>query len=151
AHPFRAVVDGQDYYYIFPNFRVKADLKSLKDLGAYEAFTPFVRNSPGDKAAFRLDHDASGTLRYAWKPGIAPLDDDQQKKLLSSGMMRPEEALLRLHDIETGASVAASSSSVFWNDYLKRWVMLAEQSGRVWYAEADTPVGPWLYARTIVS
>ena len=40
----------------------------------------------------------------------------------------------------------------------QRWVMIAVESygstsllGEVWYAEADTPLGPWVYARKIVT
>ena len=39
AHPFRARVDGVEYYYLYPNWRVKADLKSLSELQNYEALT----------------------------------------------------------------------------------------------------------------
>ena len=39
AHPFRARVDDVEYYYLYPNWRVKADLKSLFDLKNYEALT----------------------------------------------------------------------------------------------------------------
>jgi hypothetical protein len=30
SHPFRARVDGVEYFYLYPNWRVKADLKSLR-------------------------------------------------------------------------------------------------------------------------
>ncbi len=52
----------------------------------------------------------------------------------------------------------AHGGSVYWNDYRGRWVMIAVESfgspsflGEVWYAEADTPLGPWVYARKIVT
>jgi hypothetical protein len=46
---------------------------------------------------------------------------------------------------------------VRWNDYRKRWIMIVEESfgtsnlGEVWYAEADTPLGPWVYAKKVVT
>ena len=52
----------------------------------------------------------------------------------------------------------AHGGSVYWNAYRGRWVMIAVESfgstsflGEVWYAEADTPLGPWVYARKIVT
>ena len=48
--------------------------------------------------------------------------------------------------------------TVSWNEYRKRWVMIAvelfgESSvlGEVWFAEADAPTGPWVYARKVVT
>jgi hypothetical protein len=44
------------------------------------------------------------------------------------------------------------AGSVSWNPHRRRWVLIAVEQGgtsflgEVWYAEADTPVGPWLYA-----
>ncbi|MCI0537272.1 MAG: DUF4185 domain-containing protein [Verrucomicrobiales bacterium] len=73
-------------------------------------------------------------------------------------MMKPEEAWIQLTDIETGAAIRPHASSIQWNDYRKRWVMIVEQAGgssseigEIWYAEADTPIGPWVYARKIVT
>ena len=52
----------------------------------------------------------------------------------------------------------AHGGSVYWNAYRGRWVMIAVESfgstsflGEVWYAEADTPLGPWVYARKVVT
>lgn len=39
AHPFRAKSGGVDYLYLFPEFRVRAELAALRDLTQYEAFT----------------------------------------------------------------------------------------------------------------
>jgi len=65
---------------------------------------------------------------------------------------------LNLRDVETGRTVIAHGGSVYWNHYRKRWVMIAVESygtssmlGEIWFAEADAPLGPWTYARKIVS
>jgi hypothetical protein len=64
---------------------------------------------------------------------------------------------LHLRDVETGKAVTAHGGSVSWNDYRKRWVMIAVEIlgssvlGEVWFAEADTPLGPWVYARKVVT
>jgi hypothetical protein len=57
-----------------------------------------------------------------------------------------------MHDVETGRAVQADRGSVCWNQYRRRWVTIAGGlPGEVWFAEADTPLGPWVYARRIVS
>jgi hypothetical protein len=62
-----------------------------------------------------------------------------------------------LQDADTGKAVQAHAGSVYWNEYRHRWVLIAVQTygtsflGEVWYAEADTPLGPWVYARKIVT
>ncbi|MDA2929133.1 hypothetical protein MYX84_04145 [Acidobacteria bacterium AH-259-O06] len=152
AHPFRATVKGQDYYYIFPNFRVKADLKHLKDLSLYEAFTPLKSGVRYDRAAPQLGRAPDGRLRYAWKSGTDPVHRRQQRELIAEGQMKAGEEWLRLYDIERGVPIRAGPGSVSWNEFRTRWIMIAGgKPGEVWYAEADTPVGPWVYAQKIVS
>ncbi len=59
----------------------------------------------------------------------------------------------RLVDRLTGRRVTAHGGSVYWNAYRRRWVMIfveaggkASYLGEVWYAEAESPAGPWGYA-----
>ncbi len=46
---------------------------------------------------------------------------------------------------------------MYWNDYRRRWITIrcevfgTSMLGETWYAEADTPLGPWVYARKIVT
>jgi hypothetical protein len=54
-------------------------------------------------------------------------------------------------DMETGQSMDAAAK-VSWNEYRHRWIgILQKNPGEVWYAEADTPVGPWVYATRVAS
>src|SRR5262249_27819005 len=54
-------------------------------------------------------------------------------------------------------SILAHGGSVYWNKYRGRWVMITVEFGgtsalgEVWYAEGDTPLGPWVYARKVVT
>jgi hypothetical protein len=66
--------------------------------------------------------------------------------------------VIALRDVETGRTVLGHGGSVYWNEHRKRWVMIAveifgESSvlGEVWFAEADAPTGPWVYARKVVT
>jgi len=71
--------------------------------------------------------------------------------------MKAEESPFRLHDVETGKPILLSNCSCFWNDYRKRYVMIASQVlgatmlGEVWYSESDRPEGPWTAARKIIT
>lgn len=54
-------------------------------------------------------------------------------------------------DMETGQPVDAVVD-VYWNEYRKRWIGIMQKNpGEVWYAEADTPTGPWVYATRVAS
>jgi hypothetical protein len=54
--------------------------------------------------------------------------------------------------------IKASSGSIAWNEYRKRWVTIFMQVfgtpsafGEIWYAEADSPYGPWGPAAKVLS
>lgn len=57
---------------------------------------------------------------------------------------------LPLTDVATGKPSGASASCIVWNDFRKRWLLLAERFGDVFYSEADQPEGPWNKAVLIV-
>src|SRR5207248_577055 len=111
----------------------------------YEGFSCLQPGSRLEKP--RLDRDGAGRLRYTWKKGTPPLDHDRQARLIKSGELKPEEALLQLQDAHSGKAVHAHAGSVYWNSYRNRWIMITVESGgtsflgEVWYAEADTPLG----------
>jgi hypothetical protein len=144
--------DGENYYVYFadpyPLIRVRADPAALADLSRYEAYTCL-------KEGTRV---ADGQVeRYGWKKNTPPVGPKEQAELIRKGRLKESDALLHLRDIETGKPVQAHGGSVYWNDWRRRWVMIAVQSfgtsglGEVWYAEADTPLGPWVYARKVAT
>jgi hypothetical protein len=158
GHPFRHAVDGVEYVYFadpYPLVRVRADPEHLRDLTRYEAFTCLEEGMRLEQN--RLDRAGDGSLRYGWKKNTPPLGPKEQARLIEAGKLKPGEALLHLQDVESGKRVLAHGGSVYWNQYRGRWVMIAVESGgtsflgEVWYAEADTPLGPWVYARKVVT
>ena len=159
GHPFLYQDQGVEYIYYatpYPLVRVPADAEHLKKVGSCEAYTCL---QPGTRLSQqKFDHGADGVLRYGWKTNTQLLRQDQQTKLIVSRRIKPEEALLNLRDIDSGKVVVAHGGSVYWNAHRQRWVMISVESfgstsmlGEVWYAEADTPLGPWVYARKIVT
>lgn len=162
GYPFRVrEKDGSEYIYYttpYPVLRVKADVKSYLDLSAYEAFTCL---KPGTqyvgKEKVQLDRDGSGKLVWAWKKNTQPLRPQEQDELIGAGKMTREESPLRLTDVESTKPVSLNNCSCFWNDYRKKYIMIASETmgatglGEVWYSEADRPEGPWVRARKIIT
>ena len=160
GHTFRRTdPDGTEYVYFttpFPLTRARADPATLADVRRYEGFSPLKSGTRLE--ARQLDRGPDGRLVYAWKVDTPPLSQQDQDKFLKAGAMKPEEALIALRDAGTGRTVLGHGGSVYWNDFRKRWIMIAveifgESSvlGEVWYAEADAPTGPWVYARKVVT
>ena len=71
--------------------------------------------------------------------------------------MKREDHPFRLQDADGGKPILLNNSSCFWNEYRKRYVMIASEMhgatnlGEVWYSEADRPEGPWVHARKIIT
>jgi hypothetical protein len=152
AHPFRARVEGTNYYYIFPDFRVPADLASLSNLNQYEAFSCLGGDGrwQGDKS--KVARDKAGRIQYTWRKGADRLHGGRINELIKTGRVQREENWARLLDIETGASLTRGLESVAWNEFRHRWIaFFANRPGEVWFAEADTPLGPWGYGRRVVT
>ena len=162
GHPFRVKRDdGTEYFYFlepYPAVRTKADWKSLTDLSTYEAYTPLKAGTRfGDKNSAQLDRDASGKLVWAWKKNTEPLKPQQMKELIDAGKMKREESPHRLQNADGGKPVILHGGSVNWNEYRKKYVMIAQEVmgdsmlGEIWYAESARPEGPWVHARKIVT
>lgn len=151
--------DGAEYLYFanpLPAVRVKADIDAYVDPQRYERLTCLQQGTSLDNE--RLDRDGRGRLRYTWKretPLVLPQD---QARMLQQQAIEPREAIHLLHDPETGRAVVPHRGSVAWNEYRQRWIAIFSELGgetsvlgELWYAEADSPAGPWRYARKIVT
>ncbi|WP_152049439.1 hypothetical protein [Tautonia marina] len=136
----------------YPLVRVEARPEAMTDASRYEAFTCLEERNPP-----RVERDEQGRPVYRWRAGAAVLGPKEQAELIEAGRMAEGEGLLNLRDIETGDPVFAHAGTVSPNAHRGRWVMITTQLfgrsvlGEVWYAEADSPIGPWAYARRIVT
>ena len=72
--------------------------------------------------------------------------------------LKEEKNDTHFYDVISGKKIPPHAGSVYFNAYRNKWIMIMHQKfgdssnlGEVWYAEADTPVGPWAYARKIVT
>jgi hypothetical protein len=152
GHAVPVQVEGQDYYYFATQFpltvqmRVKAQWDDVMDPNRYEALTAL---QPGTL-------ESRGPCRWIAFGDL--MGGDRSTKASVIKALAQEKEHTYLYDIETGKRLSPHGGSVYFNAYRQRWVMVVVQSsgdrsylGEVWYAEADTPVGPWAYARQIVT
>jgi hypothetical protein len=160
GHPLRFTENNQEYFYFpapFPITRVKADLKSLRDPAAYEAFTCLPPAAKYQKDKTDVDRTPDGKLVYAWKLNTGPTGQIEEKELIAAGKLKPDEARFQVRDIDTDKSVEMADGSIYWNDFRKRYIMIAVQIGgtsmlgEIWFTEADSPTGPWTLAKKIVT
>jgi hypothetical protein len=158
GHAFAEDANGQAYLYFgnpYPLVRVRATPEALADLSQFESFTCLTSGSTAAKPT--IDRDSAGTIIYAWKRNAPAPTLKDQTAWLQRGKLKSGEGLLALRDVESGKTVNAHAGTVTFNPHRNRYVMITCESGgtsflgEIWYAEADTPVGPWVYARKIVS
>jgi hypothetical protein len=158
GHPFHHEVAGEPYVYFgreYPLMRVKATADAVMDPTSYEAYTYFTVGSRAED--YKLARDDEGRLAWAWRRDTPAPSERIEKQLVADGLIMPDEAYFVLRDVDTGKHVTVHSSSVAWNAYRGRWVMIALEAfgtstlGEVWFAEAADPTGPWTVARKIVT
>ena len=168
--------DGGVAYYLFPQpyavVRVKAEMKCVADPSCYEAFTCLVpggrlpkagsRRGPGTEPSGarvppHVERTADGRLVYGWKPNTDPIAAPEELELVAAGEIKPDEARYQPRDVDTRKTVEMHSGSIHWNAFRKKWIMIAVQArgtsflGEVWFAEADSPTGPWLWATKVAT
>jgi hypothetical protein len=158
GHPFHHTDAGASYVYFggqYPLVRVAAESESIAKLAKYESYTYFKAGSTADN--FQLDRDADGNLRLTWRRNTLAPSAPREAKLIQEGLLSSDEAYFQLLDVDSKKRVRVHSSSVAWNEFRRRWVMIALESfgtsalGEVWFSEANDPTGPWNWARKVVT
>jgi len=138
GNAFRVREDGVEYFYFaapLAHTRVPATWDSLQNPDRYEALT--------------LD-PVSRT--YSWRRDGVPTTQADEERLLRTGALKSDQARYQLVDVLSGEQVHIHGGSIAWNEFRKKWVLIGVQRGgreapsalgEVWYAEADSPTGPW--------
>lgn len=146
GHPVRHREAGGEFFYFpkpFPTVRVRAEWASLIDQASYESFSAEAK--------------PDGTLAWSWRAGGNPTGQAEERALIRAGKPAPDKARWQLADADSGKPVEAHASSIAWNGYRKRWVMIATEKGgtshlgEVWYAEAEALTGPWRRSKKVIS
>ena len=180
GHAFGVTVDGRKYYYFalpFPlavRMRVEAAWDSVIDPNRYELLTTIPRRGEGILPLF----PTAGKMPAGRKAGTAsPLSSlvprpsslqwvrfgelagtDSAARTRTAEALKQEREDVRFHDAQSGKRITPHGGSVYFNPHRHKWIAIfvevgGESSylGETWYAEADTPVGPWAYARKVVT
>lgn len=161
GHMVHATMDGTDYLMcgvIFPNVRVKADLKSLADFKSYEAFTCLAPGTTYKNTQSPIERNGDGTPLWAWKKDTSALTPDQLLDFHKAGKLKESDMRFVPMDVDSGKPIRMQGGSASFNAYRHKWVEIAGQKdgsssflGEIWVTEADRPEGPWLRTKKIVT
>jgi len=163
GHTFSVDVEGRKYYYFatpFPlavRMRVRAEWDDVIDANCYEVLTALKPKKSAGQLEPRLN-PVKSNKPYRWIRFDELTGDDVSAKNSVIEALKKETKDVQLYDIETGKEISPHGGTVYFNSYRQRWISIFVQQfgqssflGEVWYAEADTPVGPWAYAKKIVT
>ena len=160
GHTFRHKENGVEYFYnafTWSNVRCSTDIKAIKQLSSYEAFTCLKEGSRFDGSAEQLERDENSCLVWSWRKNTSPISENQMNKLIKTGHMKQDEAWYHLLDVNTAKPIVSQNGSIHWNEYRQRWISIRSQIwgdsllGEIWYFEGDTPLGPWIYGQKIIT
>jgi len=154
GHALAVDVEGEQYYYFATQFplsvrmRVKAEWDHVLDPNLYEVLTAAPRpSSLVPRPTF---------LRWVRTGEMIGDDAAQMPALIKT--LKEEKKDTHLYDVTSGEKITPHGGSVYFNDYRRRWIAIFVQQfgensylGDLWYAEADTPVGPWAYTAKIAT
>jgi hypothetical protein len=163
GHAFSVDAEGRKYYYFatpFPmavRMRVRAQWDDVVDANRYEILTALEPKKPAGRRAPRLNLGEPETP-YRWVRFGQLTGGDASAKNSVIEALKGETKDVSLCNMESGKDVSPHGGTVYFNAYRQRWVAVFVQQfgensflGDLWYAEADTPVGPWAYARKIAT
>ena len=139
-----------------PNVRVRARFRDILDPAQYEALTCAKAVARGDPEP---NLGADGKSLWRWQKELPPVDSKLEAQWIKLRKLSPEQARFCPADASAPADrIALHSGSVRWNEYRKKWILLAGQIhgkasllGEVWYAEAENPTGPFSKAVKVVT
>jgi len=141
---------GADWVHYPGLLRAPATAEALVDRGTYQVFAGWR-----DREGKVLDV-VDGRVQYRWRDQLAAAPVTQAV-VKAAGLDAGQSLDDQLRDVQSGQGISAASTSVHWNAHRGRFVGIIQQkfgtsfAGEIWYAEADTPMGPWVDARKVVS
>lgn len=151
GHAFEVEVHGTPYYYFTSpspmgsRLRVRARWDEVVDANRYEVLTALGSEKVDGADARWVSFGKLLTVMDMTKPAVIEALEAEAKGV-------------RIYDVESGEAVTPHNGTVHYNAHRERWIGIFSQIyggpsalGEIWYAEADTPTGPWAYARKVVT
>lgn len=152
--------DHVNGYCLQPWERVERNLTAFTTPEKYEYFSCLEEVDPASATAeaclidgrrYMIERDANSRPVLRWRQATLPYNAPVQRQLLRDGKIKEDEIWLSLIELGSGLRLADFTGSISYNRFRERWIMIAQgHTGEIWYSEADTFAGPWLYARKIV-
>jgi hypothetical protein len=162
GHAFRVEANSRPYYYFTSpspmgsRLRVRALWEHVIDPNRYEVLTALGPSNKDDNN-IRIDTKQSKTA-CRWITFANLIASGNSTKADHIEDLEHEAKDIEVYDVESGQAILPHNGTVYFNAYRQRWIGIFVQQfgepsnlGEVWYAEADSPVGPWAYARKIVT
>lgn len=132
-----------------PQVRTPATWDGFLDPEQYEGFTPLRVGSAFDERTPDIEM-VDGRAVWGWKRGSGIFSPQQEQRLMKQGKLAAGDVRWARTDAATGELVQFHNGSIRWNEFRKKWITIAVQTfgkpsflGEVWYAEAESPEGPW--------
>jgi hypothetical protein len=170
GHAFRVTAQGRAYWYFalpFPltvRMRVEATFGAVVDPNRYEVLTALKPEDGRQRtedgvvraALSSVIRHPSSDLRWVRFGDLIGRDSTTKARVIAA--LQREKKNTHIYDVESGKAITPHGGSVYFNAHRRKWIAIWVQAGgassylgEVWYAEADTPVGPWAYARKVVT
>jgi len=151
--------DG-DFVYRQSLIRHRATRSALLEPAVYEVFTPLCHAEASPVCGTDgVERDLDGTPMYRWRAGGAPVTSDH----VEAGLLEPDEVIFgKLRGIRPksdGWRVGFDVNQGAYNEFRGRFIRMVPAvqtkpegiSLAIYYAEADTPMGPWVHARRVLT
>lgn len=149
SHPFAVRHADARYAYYENRLRIVAKSEAFMDPTRYERFTPYAAGASEPQL------NAAGKPDYAWRANGLNASPERLKANAWGSEQSLDGHLLRATDSTPLELVGVTTG---YHPYRGRFLMAGQEKfgnpsalGEIWQAEADTPMGPWLYAAKIIS
>lgn len=134
----------------------KREFKGLRGVWKKSEEEPKAPSLPDGHPSFWKDESGKEWLLYGNPlPTLrCPATFEGWQDLSKWEQLKPQETLLS----PEGKAVKPHSGHIAWNEFRKRWVTVFMEYfgkpsvfGELWYAEADSPLGPWGKAVKVIT
>jgi hypothetical protein len=152
GHPIEYTEQGTKYLLYGspnPNVRTTPTYEGVLETTNYEAYTCL-------KPDGSVETDKQGVPVWRWQKELPPLGSKEELALVKTGKIAAKHA--RYCPTGEGKQIELHSGSVRWNAHRKSWILVSGQLGgnasllgEVWFAEADSPTGPFSTATKIIT
>jgi hypothetical protein len=129
--------------------RIPAKLSALRDPSTWQAWTPLTPQGAG----WTVARTPTGAPDYAWRAAPPP-----EQARSDAGLVPWADSPWQSWDAATDQPVILHYGSVAYSPWRGRYVHIYTQNagetswiGELWYAESDTPLGPWTWSRHVVT